>query len=83
MAIRDAAKPLKSVAIHPSGYYLAASFIDKIRIYHILHDELRHYNNIEVKNCQLMRFNSGGNYFFVADSKCLHIYNSYSLVKLH
>ena len=51
MAIREAAKPLISVAIHPSGYYLAASFIDKIRLYHILHDELRHYKNIEVKNC--------------------------------
>lgn len=51
MAIREAAKPLISVAIHPSGYYLAASFIDKIRLYHILHDELRHYKNIEIKNC--------------------------------
>jgi WD40 repeat protein len=51
MAIREAAKPLLSVAIHPAGYYLAISFIDKIRIYHILHDELRHYKNIEVKNC--------------------------------
>jgi len=69
MAIREAAKPLKSVAIHPSGYYLAASFIDKIRIYHILHDELRHYKSIEVKNCQRMRFNSGGNLFFAVDNK--------------
>jgi len=51
MAIREAAKPLISVAMHPSGYYMAASFIDKIRMYHILHDELRHYKNIEIKNC--------------------------------
>jgi len=51
MSIREAAKPLISVAIHPSGYYLAASFIDKVRLYHILHDELRHYKNVEVKNC--------------------------------
>ena len=51
MAIREAAKPLISVAIHPSGYYLAVSFIDKVRLYHILHDELRHYKNLELKNC--------------------------------
>lgn len=51
MAIKEAAKPLISVAIHPSGYYLAASFIDKIRINHILNDELRHFKNIEIKNC--------------------------------
>ena len=79
MALRDAAKPLKSVAIHPSGYYLAASFIDKIRIYHILHDELRHFKSIDIKNCGLMRFNSGGNLFFVVDGKNLAIFNSYTL----
>jgi len=70
MAIREAAKPLKSVALHPSGYYLAASFIDKIRLYHILHDELRPYKALEgIKNCQKMRFNTGGNLFFVVDQK--------------
>jgi WD40 repeat protein len=83
MAIRDAAKPLKSIAIHPSGYYLAASFIDKIRLYHILHDELRLYKTLEVKGCTLMRFNAGGNYFFVVDQKNVVIYNSYTLVKVH
>jgi WD40 repeat protein len=67
LAIRDAAKPLKSVAMHPSGYYMAASFLDKIRIYHILHDELRQYKTLEIKNCQRMRFNQGGNFFFVCD----------------
>jgi hypothetical protein len=67
MAIREAAKPLKSVAIHPSGYYLAASFIDKIRLYHILHDELRHYRSLEIKGCNLMKFNQGGNLLFIVD----------------
>lgn len=51
IAIKEAAKPLISVAIHPSGYYMAASFFDKINFYHILHDELRHYKNVEIKNC--------------------------------
>jgi hypothetical protein len=40
---KEAARPLLSVAIHPSGYYMAASFIDKIRLHHILHDEFKHY----------------------------------------
>lgn len=83
MAIREAARPLKSVAMHPSGYYLAASFIDKIRLYHILHDELRHYRSLEVKGCNLMRFNAGGNLLFVVDQKNVLIYNAYTLVKLH
>lgn len=83
MAIREAARPLKSVAIHPSGYYLAASFIDKIRLYHILHDELRHYRSLEIKSSNLMRFNSGGNFLFIVDQKNVLIYNAYTLVKLH
>lgn len=39
--------PLLCVAIHPSGYYLAASFIDKIRIFHILNTELKLYREIQ------------------------------------
>jgi hypothetical protein len=41
--VKQANELLISVAIHPSGYYMAASFIDKIRIHHILHDEFKHY----------------------------------------
>jgi hypothetical protein len=39
-----------SVAFHPSGYYLAAGFIDKLRIFHILHSELRVYRELPIKN---------------------------------
>jgi hypothetical protein len=54
--LREAAKPLLSVAMHPSGYYIAASFIDKIRLHHIMQDEFKHFGNIEVKDCSLMKF---------------------------
>lgn len=60
VTIREAAKPLLSVAMHPSGYYMAASFLDKIRIYHILHDQLRHFRNLNVKGVNHMRFSHGG-----------------------
>ena len=35
-----AVKPLLNVSIHPTGYYLVASLIDKIRVYQILHNEI-------------------------------------------
>ena len=68
MNIREAAKPLISVAIHPSGYYMAASFIDKIRIHHILHDEFKHYKNIDIRYCKMMRFSNGGHIFACIES---------------
>jgi hypothetical protein len=43
MTAKEAARPLIAVAIHPSGYCMTASFIDKIRVHHILHDEFKHY----------------------------------------
>lgn len=58
--LRDQAKPLLSVAMHPSGYYMAAGFMDKVRIMHILHDELREFRTLEIKNCVKMKFSTGG-----------------------
>lgn len=56
----EAAKPLLTVAIHPNGYYLAAGFKDKIRIYHVLHDDLRLFRNIERAYCTKLKFSNGG-----------------------
>lgn len=81
--IRETAKPLISVSIHPSGYYMAASFIDKIRFHHILHDEFKHYKNIEIRYCRLMKFSSGGHLFACVEEDNLHIYNSYTIELIH
>lgn len=75
----EAAKPLLSVAIHPSGYYLAAGFKDKIRIYHILHDDLRLFRNIERKFCSKLKFSNGGQYLACVVQKNIYIYKSYTL----
>lgn len=58
--MREQAKPLLSVAIHPSGYYMAAGFTDKVRIMHILHDELKEFKNFDLKNCNKIKFSNGG-----------------------
>ena len=56
-------EPLLSIAFHPSGYYLAAGFIDKTRVFHIMHDELREFHkDILIKNCDCMKFSNGGHY---------------------
>jgi len=82
MSMREAARPLIAVAIHPGGYYMAASFIDKIRFHHILHDEFQHYANVEIRGCKIMKFSSGGHFFACVDGRYLMIYNAYTLKKL-
>lgn len=66
-SIREAAEPLISVAMHPSGYYMAASFIDKIRVHHILHDEFKPYKSIDIRYCKILKFSSGGHLLACVD----------------
>ncbi len=65
--------------MHPSGYYMAAGFIDRVRVMHILHDELRDFRTLEHKNCYKMKFSNGGQYFIVVEQKNFYIYSSYTL----
>ena len=82
-AVRAQAKPLITVAMHPSGYQLAASFIDKIQIHHILHDELRLIKSIDLRNASLIKYSKGGQYFFAIEKTTVYIFNAYTFVELH
>ena len=81
-AVRNQAKPLISIAMHPSGYQLAASFIDKIQIHHILHDGLRKLKSIELRNAYLIKYSRGGQYFFAIEKKSIYVYNAYTFNEL-
>ncbi len=64
---REHAKLLLSLALHPSGYYLAAGYIDKVRVMHVLHDDLREFRILEIKNCTRMKFSNGGQFLALTD----------------
>ena len=81
-SVRNQAKPLISIAMHPSGYQLAASFIDKIQIHHILHDGLRKLKSIDLRNAYIIKYSKGGSYFFAVEKQSIYIYNAYTLVQL-
>ena len=34
----DTDKPLITLAFHPTGYYLAVSCVDKLRLFHVLNN---------------------------------------------
>ena len=65
--LREQARPLLALALHPSGYYLAAGFVDKVRIMHVLHDELREFRTLEIKNCNRLKFSNGGQFLALTD----------------
>ena len=72
---------LQSIALHPSGIYLAIGFIDKVKIYHLMQSEIRLYRSLDIKNCHVMKFSNGGQLLACVDLKDISIFNSYTLDK--
>lgn len=72
-------KPVLSIAMHPSGYYMAAGFIDRVRIMHVLDDELRDFRSLEHRNCHMMKFSTGGQFLVIVEQKNFFVYSSFTL----
>lgn len=82
-ALREAAKLLIAVAMHPSGYQMAASTINKIRLYHILQDEFLLYDEIDIRYCKAMSFSRGGHLLAAVDGVYIRIFNASTLDLIH
>lgn len=60
---------LFSIALHPSGFYVAVGCSDKLRLMnlHIVHNnnnhQIRSFKEIGLKTCREVRFSHGGQYF--------------------
>lgn len=81
-------KPLLSVAFHPSGYYLAISFVDKVRLFHLLFDELRSFREVNTPNANVLKFSNGGHLLSIGSGQTIFIYKAYTLqliqiIKVH
>ena len=72
-------KPLLSVAFHPSGYYLAISFVDKVRLFHLLFDELRFFREVSTPNSNILKFSNGGHLLSIGSGQTIFIYKAYTL----
>lgn len=81
--------PLCSVGFHPSGYYIAAGFLDKLRIFHVLHSELKPYKEMAVKSCTQVKFSNGGHMLAAAYPRpksnhyYINVYEAYTMEFLH
>mmetsp|Transcript_2049 Transcript_2049/g.1876 ORF Transcript_2049/g.1876 Transcript_2049/m.1876 type:complete len:333 (-) Transcript_2049:2294-3292(-) len=81
--------PVLSLAFHPSGYYLAAGFIDKLRVFHVCAEELRLYRTLGIKNATCLKFSHGGHILAAAYPRppnqsqyWINVYDAYTLEPL-
>lgn len=80
---------LQSVAFHPSGYYIALGFRDKLRVFHLLHRDLRLYKELALTNASKLKFSNGGHFLaaafqpFGSNHNHIVIFNAYSFEVEH
>ena len=74
-----------SCSLHPSGYLVAVATNDQIKIFHVLHRELREFHSIdskEIKNIKKVNFTNGGQFICITDSKAIHLYDTFTLTPI-
>eukprot|EP00927_Polykrikos_kofoidii_P049000 TRINITY_DN43152_c0_g1_i1.p1 TRINITY_DN43152_c0_g1~~TRINITY_DN43152_c0_g1_i1.p1 ORF type:complete len:1459 (-),score=287.25 TRINITY_DN43152_c0_g1_i1:39-4415(-) len=70
------------VALHPLGYLLALSFVDKIRLMQILSTELQLYCEFSVRGGKFPRFSHGGHLLAAVHGKGVLVYSTRTLTKV-
>ncbi|CAE7781317.1 Cfap57 [Symbiodinium pilosum] len=74
--------PPTSVALHPFGYYMAVSFAEKVRFYHILIKDIKLHKEINLRAVGLLKFAHGGHLLAVTQGKLIHIFSVRTLEKI-
>lgn len=58
----DNANILMAGAMHPNGYSLALAFVDRIRLYHLLLDDIKCFHELANKRVRKLRYSHGGQF---------------------
>mmetsp|Transcript_56384 Transcript_56384/g.145162 ORF Transcript_56384/g.145162 Transcript_56384/m.145162 type:complete len:1345 (-) Transcript_56384:95-4129(-) len=74
--------PPYTAAMHPFGYFLAVSFSEKLRFFHVLKKDLRLHREFAVRNIRLLRFSHGGHLLAASQGKAVHIFSTRTLTKV-
>ena len=76
--VKEFGEEMFSVALHPAGLHVAIAFLDKLRLYHILLDDLRLCVELPVKCCRVCVFSQGGNLLATANGNIISVFDSHS-----
>ena len=65
-----------SLSVHPSGIFIAVAFVDKIRIFSLLLEEIADVREISARGVSYIKYSKGGHYLAAANGAVMQIYNS-------
>lgn len=78
-AAREFAEDIYCVSIHPTGLFVLAGCVDKIRMYTVLLNDIRELKEWPIRMCRELRFSNGGHFFAVANGNILQLYSTTTL----
>ena len=61
-------------ALHPSGLHAAVGFSDKLRVYHVLVDDIRVCLEVAIKLCKEAKFSPGGHMLAAANGNSISVF---------
>ncbi len=61
-------------ALHPSGLHAAVGFSDKLRVYHVLVDDIRVCLELGIKACKEAKFSHGGQMLALANGNSISVF---------
>eukprot|EP00282_Hemiselmis_andersenii_P016281 CAMPEP_0114178544 /NCGR_PEP_ID=MMETSP0043_2-20121206/38603_1 /TAXON_ID=464988 /ORGANISM="Hemiselmis andersenii, Strain CCMP644" /LENGTH=568 /DNA_ID=CAMNT_0001276969 /DNA_START=30 /DNA_END=1733 /DNA_ORIENTATION=- len=73
---------LSSIAIHPSGFHILVGFSDKLRLFNVLIDDLKLFQEFPLKSCREVRFSHGGHRFAAVNISNIVIFDTYTFQRL-
>lgn len=73
---------LTCVAMHPSGFHLLLGFSDKLRLFNVLIDDLRQFQEFPIKGCKEAKFSNGGHLFAAVNTLNIQLYSTYTFEKV-
>ena len=76
--VKEFGEEMFSVTLHPTGLHVAVGFLDKVRLYHILLDDLRLCVELPVKCCRECAFSQGGNLLATVNGNIVSVFDTHS-----
>jgi len=77
-ASKEFAEEIFCISFHPTGLFLLAGCVDKVRMYSIVMDDIREIRDFHIRTCKEVVFSNGGHLFAAANASIIQIFTTTS-----